>query len=151
VRVSRECPWRRRRSWLTPQRTSHGFRPSRRWPALRALPSGGSRGSSCRCARSWAFPPPRHLYTCSPRLRQTDRDRLLCRSRAVFPFTDVVDFLANELACLCRWRFALSLVAPSALDRFSFGHRSSFWMSRRRPCRRTIRTPFAAYGRDSPL
>jgi hypothetical protein len=58
----------------------------------------------------------------------------------VLPFANVVDLLANELARLCRWGFALSLVAPSALDGFFFRHRSSFWMSRRNGPGRMIRT-----------
>jgi hypothetical protein len=41
---------------------------------------------------------------------------------------------------LCRRGFALSLVAPSALDGFLFGHRSSLWMSRRNRPSRMIHT-----------
>src|SRR5579862_2322027 len=45
-------------------------------------------------------------------LGQPDRDRLLRRAGAVLAFADVVHFLADELACLRRWRFTLALVAP---------------------------------------
>src|SRR5687767_10633518 len=51
----------------------------------------------------------RQLHARLPRLRQTDRDRLLRRPRAVLAFTNVMDLLAHELARLRAGRLALTL------------------------------------------
>jgi hypothetical protein len=41
-------------------------------------------------------------HTCAARLRETDRDGLRHRARAVLPCADVVDLFAHELASLRR-------------------------------------------------
>jgi hypothetical protein len=40
----------------------------------------------------------------------------------VLPFTNVMDFLADELTGLCRWGFARALVPAGALERGLFRH-----------------------------
>ncbi len=57
----------------------------------------------------------RHART--PRLREPDRNRLLCRSRAVLPLADVVNFFTHELARLRARGLPRSLVPSSSLDR----------------------------------
>lgn len=68
----------------------------------------------------------RKLDTRSPRLRQTNRNGLLGGSSAVFAFTYMLNFLANEFACLCRGRFTLFCIATGALDHILFWHGQSF-------------------------
>jgi hypothetical protein len=57
----------------------------------------------------------RQLHTGATRFRQTNRDGLLWRSRAVFSLTDVLHFFPNEFTGLRRWRkpFAFVLAGPS--------------------------------------
>jgi hypothetical protein len=42
----------------------------------------------------------RKLDACLARLRQPDRDRLLCRARTVLAFANVIDLFANEFTGL---------------------------------------------------
>ncbi len=64
------------------------------------------------------------LHARSPRFRQSDGDRLLGRSCAMFSFSDVLDLFAHELAGLRRRRFSLGLVASGTFNRFFFRHRN---------------------------
>jgi hypothetical protein len=41
----------------------------------------------------------------------------------MFPFADMLHFLANEFAGLSRWRFPLPSIFPRSFDRFLFWHR----------------------------
>src|SRR5258706_8019249 len=74
------------------------------------------------CLRFGSSPRRWKLHAGASRLRQADRDRLIGRACAVLAFTDVVHFLADELARLRRWRLAGALVCASAFDRFLLGH-----------------------------
>ena len=51
----------------------------------------------------------RQLYSRPPRLRETNGNRLLRRTRAMFAFSDVFHFLAHKLARLSAGRFAFAL------------------------------------------
>ncbi len=64
------------------------------------------------------------LHARSPRFRQSDGDRLLGRSCAMFSFSDVLDLFAHELASLRRGRFALRFVASCTFNRLFFRHRN---------------------------
>src|SRR2546423_1777408 len=65
------------------------------------------------------------LYAGSPGLRKANGDGLLCRSCAVFAFSNVVHLLTNELPSLCGCGFSFPRVFPCRLDRFLFWHASS--------------------------
>jgi len=57
---------------------------------------------SCLLARlsfGWRF----EIHSRPTRLRQSDRDGLLGRTDAVFAFPHVMDFFADEFACLRGW------------------------------------------------
>ena len=58
----------------------------------------------------------RQIDAGAPRFRQPDGHDLFGGTRAMFAAADFVDLLTHKLACLCRCRFALSLVAASFLD-----------------------------------
>src|ERR1700722_1056897 len=58
----------------------------------------------------------RQIDAGAPRFRQPDGDDLFGGTRAMFAAADFADLLTHKLACLCRCRFALSLVAASFLD-----------------------------------
>src|SRR5690242_2772045 len=47
-----------------------------------------------------AFGGGQEFHTCTPGFRQADRDCLPRISHPVLPFSDVMNFLANNLACL---------------------------------------------------
>jgi hypothetical protein len=64
----------------------------------------------------------RQFYSSTPSLRQSNGDRLLWRSGAVFTFPDVFHFFAHKLARLSRRRFAFALVFSRAFQCFLFGH-----------------------------
>jgi hypothetical protein len=64
----------------------------------------------------------RQLYSGSPRLGQTNGDRLLWRSGAVFAFPNVLHFFANKLACLSGRRLAFAFVLARAFNCFFFWH-----------------------------
>lgn len=64
------------------------------------------------------------IHPRTPRLRKADGNRLLRRSRPVFPFTDVLYFLANEFTSLCRRRLSLGLCTQGTPLGQSFGHGS---------------------------
>jgi len=61
-----------------------------------------------------------------PRFGQTDGNSLLNRTRPVLSFSDVFDFLTDELSGLRRGRFALLFVAFRPFDCF-------FWHGKPRP------------------
>jgi hypothetical protein len=85
-------------------------------------PPPGCRGGAPFCR---GFRPSRRLaelYACPSRFRQTNGDGLFRRPGAVFAFADVVDLLADELACLCRRRLALPLIARCASHRLFLRH-----------------------------
>src|SRR5205814_947228 len=62
------------------------------------------------------------LYSCPPRLRETNGDRLFRRSGAVFAFPDVFHLFADKLASLGGRRLAFALVFARAFNRFFFCH-----------------------------
>jgi hypothetical protein len=64
----------------------------------------------------------RQLYSRPPRLGQTNGDRLLWRSGAVFAFPNVFHFFAHKLACLSGRRFAFALIFVRAFDWLFFWH-----------------------------
>ena len=64
----------------------------------------------------------RQLYSRSPRLGQTNGDRLLWRSGAVFAFPNVLHFFAHKLARLSGRRLAFALVFARAFNYFFFWH-----------------------------
>ena len=65
----------------------------------------------------------------APRLRQSDRDRLLRRCRPVFSFADMVDLFTHEFAGLRRGRFSLRSIATRSLQCFLLRHGSPDAMS----------------------
>ena len=69
----------------------------------------------------------RQLHTRATRFRQTNRDSLLWRSRAVFSLTDVLHFFPNEFTGPRRWRkpFAFVLAGPVQLHRLRHNKRVS--------------------------
>ena len=72
-------------------------------------------GLSCWC-RCSTFSRRRQANSSPPRLRQTDRDGLLGRPRAVLAFADVVHLLLHELAGLRAGRFSLRSVFASSFQ-----------------------------------
>jgi hypothetical protein len=64
----------------------------------------------------------RQLYSGPPRLGQTNGDRLLWRSGAVFAFPNVFHFFAHKLARLGGRRLAFALIFARAFNRFFFWH-----------------------------
>src|SRR5262249_27857357 len=73
----------------------------------------------------------RQVDASTPRFGQTDRDRLLRRSRAVFALAHVIYFFSDELAGLGARTLALTPVAPGPLER------SLLWQVA--PARRAVR------------
>jgi len=63
------------------------------------------------CVLRW-----RERHAGTTRLRQSDRNRLLGRARAVFALADMMDFFAHELSRLGARRFALAGVSTRAVD-----------------------------------
>src|SRR5262245_9470012 len=61
----------------------------------------------------------------TPRLRQTDCDRLFRRARTVLALANMVELFAHELARLCRRGPPLTLVSPCAPQRFLVRHDAS--------------------------
>lgn len=64
----------------------------------------------------------RQLYSGPPRLGQTNGDRLLWRSGAVFAFPNVFHFFAHKLAGLSAGRLAFTLILARAFNWFFFWH-----------------------------
>jgi hypothetical protein len=64
----------------------------------------------------------RQFYSRPPRFRETNGDRLLWRSGAVFAFPNVFHFFADKLASLSARRFAFALVFVRAFNCFFFRH-----------------------------
>jgi hypothetical protein len=64
----------------------------------------------------------RQLYSGPPRLGQTNGDRLLWRSGAVFAFPNVFHFFAHKLARLGGRRLAFALIFARAFNWFFFWH-----------------------------
>jgi hypothetical protein len=73
----------------------------------------------------------RQFYSSPPRLRETNRDRLLRRASTVFALANVFHFFAHKLASLSRRRFALALVFARAFDGLFFWHFKLFRLQRR--------------------
>src|SRR5262245_49085916 len=113
LRVSREGASRRRAMALALECAAHGARPLRR-RLLRTL--APLREVTLRLLlRPRRRPLLRgQLHTGAPRLRQPDRNGLLRRSSAVFPFTHVLDLFAYEFASLRGRRLPLALVLARA-------------------------------------
>src|SRR3954470_7927287 len=102
-----QCAHRRARALRT------GFGPCRRTMAasvgtLRALP---------RFRRRCAFARRLQINARASCLREPDRNGLLRRARAMLAFADMVDLLANELACLRAGSFAFASIATRPLQR----------------------------------
>ena len=68
----------------------------------------------------------------APRLRQTDRDRLLRRPRPVLSGADVVNLFSHVLSRLSRRGLPLGLVALRSSSHSLFGHRASPCFAARR-------------------
>jgi hypothetical protein len=122
--LPRQCPRRRGGTAFPLERGADGARSLRR--RLRPGASSSSRQIRrgalagllrCRSLLGWW-----KLHARPSRLGQPDRDRLLCRSRAVLSLANVVYLLANELTRLGRRGFPLALVSFSALDRLLLRH-----------------------------
>jgi hypothetical protein len=64
----------------------------------------------------------RQLYSGSPRLGQTNGDRLLWRAGTVFAFPNVFHFFAHKLARLSGRRLAFAFVFARAFNWFFFWH-----------------------------
>jgi hypothetical protein len=64
----------------------------------------------------------RKTDACASRLRKTDGDGLLGRSRAVLAATDVVNLFSDEFSSYGRGRFALARRLARALDGSLFRH-----------------------------
>jgi hypothetical protein len=64
----------------------------------------------------------RQLYSGPPRLGETNGDRLLWRSGAVFTFPNVFHFFAHKLARLSGRRLAFALIFARAFNCFFFWH-----------------------------
>ena len=124
------------------QRLCYGLRSSHGRAASSARRGGACAGAFRRSLRRLATPrQPNAGPAC---LREPDRYRLLCGSRTVFAFTDVMDLLTNELASLCRRCFALAFVPTGSLYRFFFWHLLLL--------RAVIAIPFGGIGaRSAPL
>ena len=67
----------------------------------------------------------RQLHTCAARFGQTNRNRLLWRSRAVFSFADMLHFFPNEFAGLRGWRKPFAFVLASAFNCILFWHNNT--------------------------
>src|SRR5438105_12090025 len=72
-------------------------------------------------ARGWS----RQLYAGTPRLRESDRDRLFGGSHTMFAFADVMHFFPDEFSGLRAGRFARALVALRAFKRLLVRHGNS--------------------------
>jgi len=122
TRLPSQCLARSRAMALAPQRALRGAGTF--WRGLSRADSAGLRrgpGTPLRCGFR-ARRRPTELDAGSTGLRESDRNRLLRRARAVLPFADVMYFLADELTSLRARRFPLSLVSPRALDCLLFRH-----------------------------
>src|SRR5205085_4564078 len=86
----------------------------------------GALGALAGLLRGLSLPRRRQIDAGAPGLGQTDRDRLLARSRAVLALADVVHLLANEFPRLRRRRLAFALVPFGTFERFFLRHTSSF-------------------------
>jgi hypothetical protein len=107
------------RAWLALQRRAHRAR-SLRGRLSSCGTAGGDRtafGARFRARRGLA-----QLDAGTPRLRESDGDRLLRRSRPVLSFPDVVDLLTHELTRLGGRCFAGALVASRAFQGFLLRH-----------------------------
>jgi len=75
----------------------------------------GPRGAPSGPFACLALPGRRQIDTGAPRLRETDGDGLLGRTRSMLAFADVMHLLAHKLAGLCRGRLPLALVLVGPL------------------------------------
>ena len=122
TRLPRQRLPRSRAMAFAPQGALRSSRTLWRGPS-RAASTGLRRGPGTPlCRRFRARRRPTELDARSTGLRESDRNRLLARARAVLPFADVMHFLADELTSLRARRFPLASVSPRALDRHLFRH-----------------------------
>jgi hypothetical protein len=91
------------------------FSPSR-FAAFGEIALGLAFGSRLAALGRW------QLHSGPARLRQTDRDRLLRRARAMFALADVLHLLAHKLPCLRRRRQPLPFVFACPFNCFVFWH-----------------------------
>src|SRR5438445_1338673 len=96
------------------QRNERCARTFARWRRPRRL------ARRARGTRLW-----RQINAGAARLRQSDRDRLLGRARAMFAFAHVLDFLAHEFAGLRRGRLSFALILARTGDGRLIGHDNS--------------------------
>lgn len=90
----------------------------------------------------------RQRDACAPRLRQTDRNRLLGGPRPVLSGADVVDLFSHELSRLSRRGLPLGLVSLRSSSHSLLGHRASPCLAAQRGPRGLVRGTFRARGRD---
>ncbi|HET9418557.1 MAG TPA: hypothetical protein VFO30_04380 [Chthoniobacterales bacterium] len=100
------------------QRTFRRARPSRRWlsPSSLARTSQIALRLFARPHGSLAAFWRRQFHAGAARFRQSDRDRLLWRTRAVFALANVFHFFAHEFTGLRRWRLAFAFVFVRPFD-----------------------------------
>jgi hypothetical protein len=82
----------------------------------------GALGAFARALAGLPFPRRRKIDTRFARFRQADSNRLFGIAGSVFPFTDVMHFLADEFTGLRRGRLALTAVSLSSSHCFLFWH-----------------------------
>jgi hypothetical protein len=117
-----ERPRRRRFTALAAQRALHRGRAFGR---NAARPLGSFKipaGALAHFFRRFALLGRRKRYAGSPRLRKSNRDGLLGRSRAVLTSTDMVNLFSDEFSSLRRRRFSFARVATGTIDGPFFRH-----------------------------
>ena len=128
MRLPGEGAMRCRGVWLAPEGATGGALPPGRRLATRRRPMptlvGALRALACLLGYL-ALLGRRQVHACASCLRQSDRDRLPGRSRAVLALADVMNLLADEFSSLCGrrlpWRlsrFALRSVSLSGMAGF---------------------------------
>lgn len=126
--LSRERGVRRRLLSFALQGVLNCARPLRRRLSLRRRAMSAGIGPLSALPRPLARLPlfrRRQIDTGPPRFGQSNRNRLLRRSRAVFPFANVLDLLANKLAGLRAGRFSLALISRHTLQGLLLRHKAS--------------------------
>src|SRR6185312_378291 len=89
----------------------------------RTLPkSVSARRASAGLARGLSALRRRKLHACAAGFRESDGDCLFAGAGTVLTLPNVLDLLADELACLCARRLALTPVAPGSLQCLSLRH-----------------------------
>ena len=100
---------------------AHSARTCRRWlaptsPAFGQIALGLTLCPFLAAFRRW------QLHARAARFGQTDCDRLLWRSRAVFSLADVFHFFPNEFTGLRGWRKPFAFVLAGAFNYILFWH-----------------------------